>query len=67
MRVKGVSPLTLDSLLKNERPSAIIVGQEPDIEAALRDYGKENGFREADLGAIRLFVENPSLSHIENN
>ena len=67
VRVKGVSPLTLDSLLKNERPSAIIVGQEPDIEAALKDYGKENGFREADLGAIRLFVENPSFSRIENN
>lgn len=63
--VKGVSPLTLEPLLKNERPSAIIAGEEPEIERALIDYGKANGFREANLGPIRLFVEETSFSHIE--
>ncbi len=63
--IKGVSSLTLDSLLKNERPLAIIVGQEPAIEASLTDYARANGFREAALGALRLFFAYPSFNDVK--
>lgn len=62
--VKGVSSQTLDRLFTKEPPAAIIVGNEPTIEASLEAHGKNNGSRETIFGSLTLFSTESQFSPI---
>ena len=60
-RVRVIAPADLPALLKGERPSAILLGAEPDEqESALREYASEHRFeRVRNFGRLHLWLPAP--------
>ncbi len=60
-RFVAVSPQTLSDLLDADPPAAILVGFEGDLDATLRAYALDHGYRRQDdmAGGVELYVRPP--------